>query len=109
MPGPELPHYDFPMRFVTDADGLVRFATVEQNTPDERQASAALIVSTPRGARMDDPVFGVTEVQWTLGAVDTARLAAEIEQSDPRLELETGEMVDLVEARVRNITVGPEA
>lgn len=100
---PELPHPAWPLAFATRPDGTVGFATVEQGTDEDRMASAAVIACTPRGHRDDDPTFGVTSPVFAQGPVDADRLAAEIAQSDPRLDLTVGEVLDLANATRRTV------
>lgn len=91
-----LPHFAWPLRFATRPDGTVGFALVEQDTTSEHNASAALIASVPRGAREDDPTFGVSPLIFDSSPLDTDRLAAEIQQSDPRLDIDATEVLDLL-------------
>lgn len=90
------PHFAWPLRFDQQPDGTVGFAVVQQGTNQELQASAAVIVSTPRKHRDDDPTFGVTPLPFQQGGIDTDRLAAEIQQSDPRLSVEAEDVVQLI-------------
>lgn len=100
---PDLPHFAWPMRFVTLPDGTVTYATVEQDTEPDLQASAAIIACTPRGWRDDDPTFGVTSPVFSQGPLDTDRLAAEIAQADDRLDIDAEEVLDLADAMNRQV------
>lgn len=84
-----LPHFAWPFRL-----GV----TVEQNSPDELAAAAAVIVCTPRGHRDDDPSFGVTSPLFEQRPVDAERLASEIAQSDPRLQPTAEDIFDVTDA-----------
>lgn len=101
---PDRPQFAWPFAFVTQPDGSMTVGEVEQGTPAERVASAAVVISTRRRQRMDDPSFGITPLTFQQGAIDTHRLTAEIEQSDPRLDLDADELLDLADATSRVIT-----
>lgn len=101
----ELPHPAWPLQFVTHADGAVTYADIEQDTDAERKATAAVIASTPRGSHLGDPTFGVTTPLFEQVPLDVDRMAREIQQSDPRLELTVAETADLVNAAKRILTV----
>lgn len=101
----DLPHFGWPIRLVTNPDGTSGFAVVEQDTTPDLLASAAVIACTPRGHRDDDPSFGVTQLVFTQGPVDTGRLAAELQEADPRLDVTADETTQLTNAMVRNLTV----
>ena len=96
---PDLPHLPWPYQL-----GEV----VEQDTPAEHQASAAVIACTPRGDRDDDPAVGVTEPIWKSRPVDTERFAREIARSDPRLQPTAREISSIADA-VAAIAVDPNA
>jgi hypothetical protein len=97
---PDLPHYDWPLRFTPGG-----FAVVEQDTSEELDASAAVIASVPRGWRDDDPSFGVTPLVFSQGPIDAERLSAELAQADDRLAVDVDEVLDLVDAMRREIVV----
>jgi hypothetical protein len=98
-------HPDWPLQFVMRADGTVTFAEVAQDTDDERKASAAVIASTPRGSHLGDAAFGVTSPLFEHAPLDADRLAAEIAQSDPRLDVTAKETADMANAARRILTV----
>lgn len=93
---PDSPHYSWPLAFETQQDGTITFGQVEEGSDAELEASAAVIISTPRGHRDDDPTFGVSPLVFQ-GGVDTDRLADELQQADPRLSVEADEVVALIE------------
>lgn len=101
----ELPHFAWPMQFVTLPDGGVTYATVEQDTDADLEASAAIIACTPRGWRDDDPTFGVSSPVFEQGPIDTDRLAAELAQADDRLDVDVDEVLDLANAMNRQLAV----
>jgi hypothetical protein len=101
----ELPAPSWPLQFVTNADGTVTYGDLEQDTDAERKASAATIAATPRGAHLGDETFGVTTPLFETVPLDTERLAREIAQSDPRLDLTVTETADLLTAARRTLTV----
>lgn len=98
-------HPAWPLSFETRPDGSVTYATVLQDTDDERKASAATIAATPRGSHLGDPTFGVTSPLFETAPLDTDRLAREIQQSDPRLDLTVTDTADMVNAARRTLTV----
>ncbi len=102
---PELPHPAWPLRFERRPDGTVGLAAVEQDTDVDRESRTAVVLCTPRGHRDDDPSFGVTPLEFQQGPVDLDRLAAEVNQADPGLNVSAREVADLAEATVRQIDV----
>lgn len=102
---PDLPNLDWPVRLVTLPDGTVDFATVEQDTDPERRAAAAVAACTPKGHREDDPEYGVTQLVFQSGPIDTDQLAADLRASDDRLDLTASETFDLADAMTRTVTV----
>jgi hypothetical protein len=100
---PDLPHLAWPLRFAQRADGSTGFALVEQDTDDDLLSSAAVIASTPRGHRDDDPTFGVTSPLFAQGDLEPAALAIEISQSDERLQIDADELIDYADAGTRII------
>src|SRR3954452_20239687 len=98
-------HPGWPLRFVTRPDGTVTYAEVEQDTDAERKATAAVIAATPRGSHLGDPTFGVTTPLFE-PRVDIERMAREIQQSDPRLDLTVTETTDIYNAARRTVNVG---
>lgn len=99
----DLPQFTWPVQFETRPDGTVAFAELEQGTPAELMASAAVLAATPRGRRHDDPAFGISELVFQQGAIDTDRLAAELRQGDDRLELDVDELLDITNATRRTV------
>lgn len=93
----ELSHFAWPFQLGAD---------LEQDTPQELSASAAVILCTPRGERDDDPHFGVTAPVFDTQPIDTVRLARELAQSDPRLDPDVSEVLDLADATRAAIRVG---
>lgn len=104
----DLPHFNWPLRFVTHPDGTAGFASVEQDTDEELMASAAVIASTPRGHRDDLPSFGVTHPVFESTPLDAEQLAAEIKQHDGRLSLTAADLADLADPTRRTIRVGAQ-
>lgn len=102
---PDLPVLDWPVQFVTSPDGTVDFATVEQDSTDEHKAAAAVIVCTQRGERPDADTYGITELVFQQGGINTDRLADEINESDDRLDVTATDAADVVDATRREITV----
>jgi hypothetical protein len=102
----ELPHPSWPLRVVTNADGSRTFALCEQDGAEDLRSSAAVIASTPRGQREDDPNFGITPLAFDhAGDINTDRLAAELGQSDDRLDLTPVEILDLADAMRRVVRI----
>lgn len=95
----DLPHLGWPYRLG---------AVVEQDSPQELLASAAVIACTPRGQRDDNPAFGVTTPLFEQRPVDTRRLAAEISRSDPRLNPSVEEAAGLRDAMTAQLRVDIE-
>jgi hypothetical protein len=95
----ELPHFQAPFTF--GAHGRVR--VVEQDTPEEVAACCFNIASCPLGFRSDQPQFGVQDLAFSTAPVDTAGLAAEVSQSEPRAQLTVTESGGALDAALRTI------
>lgn len=93
---PDLPHFAWPYQLG---------ATVEQDTPADRLASAAVITCTPRGHRDDLPDFGISDPTFRQGAIDLEQLAADLTRSDARLRVDAEEILDLAATTVRTVRV----
>lgn len=104
MASPPLPHYAWPLQFVTNPDGTVGFAANDQDTPEDLEATAAVIVCTPRGWRDDDAQFGITPLIFEPVPVDAQLIADQVVQSDDRLKLTATEVAGVVDT-VRNATL----
>jgi hypothetical protein len=102
---PDLPHLAWPMRFAPRPDGSTGVAMCQQDTTEDLLSSAAVIASTPRGHRDDDPTFGVTVPLFAMGDLQPAALGAEIAQADDRLEIDADELIDYAAASTRVIRV----
>lgn len=96
----DLPHYSWPLRFAAAG-----FAVCDQDSDEDLRSRAAVVASTPRGWRHDDPSFGVSDPTFTQGAIDADRIASEIAQSDQGLDLTAEEIIDLRDAMNRTVTV----
>lgn len=94
---------DWPLRFTTLPDGTVQLADVSQGSDQDRRARAAVVVCVPRDHRDDEPEFGITPLRWQQGDVDSARLASELNQSDPALDVTADEAYELADATRRTI------
>lgn len=101
----DLTQPDWPLAFEELPDGSVQLAEVAQDSDADRRARAAVVMCTPRGHRDDEPQFGTTSVLFKPGRVDTDRLAAEINQSDPGLDVQATEAMDMYDNTHRIITV----
>jgi hypothetical protein len=91
---PALLHLAFPYRLG---------ATVEQGSPAELAASALVIARTPRGHHDSMPEFGVTQQVFAQGPIDTERFADELAASDPRLDVDADELLDLAATTIRRV------
>lgn len=96
---------DWPFAFEQIPDGTIRLAEVPQDSDADRLARGAVVMCTPRGHRDDEPQFGVTSPLFKPGRVDTERLTAEINQSDPGLDVQASEAIDMFDQSHRIITV----
>lgn len=95
----------WPLAFEQRPDGTVQLAEVAQDSDADRVARAAVVMCTPRGHRDDEPQFGTTSPLFQPGRVDTDRLAAEINQSDPGLDVQATEAIDMFDKSHRIIAV----
>lgn len=90
----DLSHLPWPYHLGTD---------VEQLSDEELLASAAVIASTPRGHRDDLPSFGVTSLVFQQEPLDLETFAAELANSDDRLNVDADELLDLAAATVSTV------
>lgn len=102
---PDLTQPDWPLAFETLPDGTVQLAETPQDGPQDRRARAAVVVCTPKGHRFDEPSFGITPLPFQTGAIDTGRLAAEINQSDPGIDAQATEVMDMLDHTHRIVTI----
>lgn len=102
---PDLTQPDWPLRFDTLPDGSVQFAETPQDGDQDIKARAAVAISIPRGRLVYEPALGITQLPFQTRAVDTARLAAEIQQTDPTLEVQADEAMDMFDHTHRIIGV----
>lgn len=96
-PGPgstPLPHLDWPYRLG---------GTVNQDTPQEHRAAAAVLACTERGRVDGLPTFGVTTPLFGAQPVDAELMARQINQYDPRLEATGALLLDLANPQVAPI------
>jgi hypothetical protein len=64
---------------------------------EDRKARAAIVCSIRRGSMVYEPTVGITPLPFQTRGVDTARLASEIQQSDPGLEITATEAMDALD------------
>jgi phage baseplate assembly protein W len=95
-----VPHLALPLRFVSTG-----FVTVQQDTLDEVRTSVAAIVAFPIGSRIEDPDFGVPEIELTDRPLDVDGMQNAIEDYEPRAAINVVELPydpsDPLAARVR--------
>jgi hypothetical protein len=88
---------DWPLRFTTLPDGSVQLTDTDQDSDEDRKARAAIVCSIRRGSMVYEPTVGITPLPFQTRGVDTARLASEIQQSDPGLEITATEAMDALD------------
>lgn len=76
---PSVPHLAIPVRISAG-----RFDMVEQDSADDILQCATAIASTPRGALVHAPDFGVTEQTFAQQPLDAEKVARELGQQEPR-------------------------
>lgn len=101
----DLTQADWPLHFTTLPDGTVQLAETVQDSDQDRKARAAVAISIPRGHFLYEPALGITPLPFQTGRVDTTRLAAEIQQTDPGLEVNAEEALDMLDHTHRIISV----
>jgi hypothetical protein len=81
-----VPHLALPLRLQGD-----HYASVQQDTLSEVQATVACIVAFPLGTRIEAPDFGVPELEFTQRPLDTLALAQAIRDNEPRAAVTVSE------------------
>lgn len=80
--------------------GALGLRTVEQDSVDEVAACAYAVLATPRGARLEEPDFGVEEPVFEELPVDTEEWIDALAEWEPRAEVETTQEVEELVGRV---------
>lgn len=78
-----------------------RAAVVEQDSQEEVAQCVEAYVRTPFGSRIDEPEYGLTDLVFREGDVDTARLERELNEWEPRAAFTLSE--EYIEEHVRTI------
>jgi phage baseplate assembly protein W len=96
-----VPHFRFPFRV---SGGQV--AVVEQDTFDEVAQCVQVVLSTPIGARIEVPTYGITDPVFSTdsNARSTAMLTA-VGEWEPRADAKLDITVDNVDDYLHHITV----
>jgi phage baseplate assembly protein W len=77
-----------------------RLAQVPQDSLDNVAACVYAILSTERGSRLEDPEFGIVDPTFEQLPLDLSEWLEQIARYEPRAEVETGQdIIDLL-ARV---------
>lgn len=76
----DIPHFDFPFRFVGG-----KAAEVEQDTVDDVAACINVALLTIRGTRLALPDFGIDDPAFLQGGVSTDELLSQVQRYEPRL------------------------
>jgi hypothetical protein len=97
MAADDLEQPDWPLRFTTLPDGSVQLADTAQDSDEDLKARAAVACSIRRGSLVYEPTVGITPLPFQTRGVDTARLASEIQQTDPGLEVSATEAMDALD------------
>lgn len=98
---PDLPHFAYPFSFAAQPDGTVAARVVEQDTVEDLQACVARIVGTPVGSRDEVPGFGVTQLAFQQGDIAQGPLRSQLEQWEPRADLDSDEVIDALAPTLR--------
>lgn len=76
------PHFAVPLRL----DRTGRFATVEQDSPDEIAQCVAACLATPEGSRVEAPDYGSPRTDFHVG--NLADLVAAVAEWEPRADID---------------------
>jgi hypothetical protein len=101
-----LPHFAHPVAFADQPDGTLALAVVEQDSFDDIVACLARIASYTVGHRDELPEFGITQLAFQRGDLQTGPLRAQLERWEPRADLSIREFADAVQRTLREVRVG---
>lgn len=100
MSYPDNPHFAFPFKMKT------RMAAVlEQDSPDEIVTAARALLGTPRGARLDNPAFGIPEQLFKQGGASADEIRQALDLFEPRATYLVQVQPDLLDAMTSRVTV----
>lgn len=77
-----VPHFALPFRL--DATG--RFATVDQDSPEELAQCVAVCLTTPEGSRVEVPDYGSPRTDFNVPPPET--IAAAVREWEPRVDID---------------------
>lgn len=94
-------HLAVPFRFVNG-----QAVTVEQDSEDDIAQSVLVLVTTPRGSRVEVPDYGVPSVLFKQSNVPVANdILGAVGRWEPRARVDVTSRIDSLDDLVRNISV----
>jgi len=104
----ETPHFSHPFRFETTPGHGKVVAVSEQHSEPEIEDCVLRIVSYERGLRDELPEFGISDPTFQQQPIDIEALASEINEWEPRAELDVDTSVSTADELVANLRIGVE-
>jgi phage baseplate assembly protein W len=99
---PDTPHFAIPFRRTPDGKSVV---VTEQDSIDEVGDCVFALLTTPLGARLDLPEFGVLDQTFQEGGVDLNEIQSAIAQWEERADVLIDQQPDLLDKWVERVTV----
>jgi phage baseplate assembly protein W len=96
-----IPHFDYPFQF--NANGRVQ--VVEQDSEDDIINCVVALIKTPLGFREDLPDYGVADIIFGDGALDTEQIHTAISMWEERADVILTESNITVDQLVRYVSV----
>jgi hypothetical protein len=94
-----VPRLSLPLRL--EGEGL---ATIEQDSIEDVAQGVFATLAYERGARLEDPLFGIDDPTFDVLPLDISQWLSQIERYEPRAEVQTreeiGDLFDLLEVAV---------
>lgn len=96
----DVPHFAFPFQFATP-----QAAVVEQDTIEDVVACATVILSCPKGYRVELPEFGLPDPTFSVAPLDVDVIAETLDTWEPRASNLINDQPDKFDELVRHVQV----
>lgn len=103
-----VPHFSLPFRFVLQGSPTPTVAVTEQDSPDEIKDCVEAILRYEIGSRPEKPDFGITDPTFSSPGVNTNRIHAEVDRSEPRVALKVTDHIDDLDSLIHTVRVNIE-
>lgn len=100
MAPPLVPKLKVPKLKVPLEMGEGGFSVVEQDSEDEIAQCVYAIQATPRGSRIEEPDFGITDPTFEQGGMDLGESLLAISTWEPRAEVASEQELEDLTARI---------